>query len=400
MTSQANPQALIEQLRLLTADPAAYFQDDVQKRDFQKLARQAATAVEEPFETMQRLVYGPLPLVTARIGQDRGIFDALAKSPEGAALDDVAQASGLPKGVLESVLDYLCTQGMALESQPGIYKPTSLTHMLLVPLFNDAVTHFHDNCLPAFYALNNVLDSPEQGKTAFKVGQHSEEDFYTWMETHPVQQGAFHRFMEAQFAALPTWLDVVSFDTEVAADVQPEDVVFVDVGGGNGSQCAALKKLFPSLPGRIILQDRPAVLSKALQVPGMETMAHDFLTEQPIHNARAYYLRQILHNYDDPTCIHILQMHLPALQHNPSSRLYIDDKVLPDAKPPASAPGVEYTAALSLAMKAMFDAQERREKHWRWLLDQAGLEVVEIRRFTRFDDAVVVARRRVQDQWR
>ncbi|UPX16343.1 uncharacterized protein EKO05_0006751 [Ascochyta rabiei] len=400
MTSQANPQALIEQLRLLTADPSAYFQEDAQQRQFQKLARQAATAVEEPFETMQRLVYGPLPLVAARIGQDRGIFEALAKSPEGAALDDVARVSGLPKAVLESVLDYLCTQDMALESQPGIYTPTPLTHMLLVPLFNDAVTHFHDSCLPAFSALNRVLGSSEQGKTAFKVGQHSEEDLYTWLESHPVQQGAFRRFMEAQFAALPTWLDAVSFDTEVANSSQPKDVVFVDVGGGNGAQCAALKKAFPKLQGRIILQDRPAVLEKALQVAGMETMAHDFLTEQPVHNARAYYLRQILLNYDDDTCIHILQMHLPALQHSPDSRLYIIDKVLPDAKPPATAPGTEYTAALSLATKAVFDAQERREKHWRWLVDQAGLDVLEMRRFTQFNDSVIVAKRRVQDQWR
>jgi hypothetical protein len=58
MTSQANPKALIEQLRLLTADPSFYFQDEAQKRDFQKLTRQAGAAVEEPFETMQRLVYG------------------------------------------------------------------------------------------------------------------------------------------------------------------------------------------------------------------------------------------------------------------------------------------------------------------------------------------------------
>ena len=237
------------------------------------------------------------------------------------------------------------------------------------------------------------------------------------METHPIQQGAFHRFMEAQFASLPTWLDAISFDTEIANGVTAEDVVFVDVGGGNGSQCAALKKAFPELKGRIILQDRPAVLAKALKVDGMESMAHDLLTEQPVHSesnsqipenlqtltapdARAYYFRQILHNFDDDTCIHILQMHLPALQQNPDSRIYIDDKTLPDEKPDASAPSVEYTAALSLAMKAMFDAQERREKHWRWIIDQAGLEVVEIRKFTKFDDSVIVAKRRYQDQWR
>lgn len=142
----------------------------------------------------------------------------------------------------------------------------------------------HDNCAPAFVALNEVLGNAQPGKTAFKLGQHSEEDFYTWMETHPVQQGAFHRFMEAQFAMLPTWLDVISFDTEVARDAGAHDVVFVDVGGGNGSQCATLRKAFPDLKGRIILQDRPAVLEKALTVDGMEPMAHDFLTEQPVHS--------------------------------------------------------------------------------------------------------------------
>ncbi|CAN9271529.1 unnamed protein product [Alternaria alternata] len=384
MTSQADPQALIEQLQLLNADPSAYFKNDAQKRDFQKSVRQAETAVEEPFETMQRLVYGPLPLVTARIGQDRGIFEALAKSQDGVQLDILAQASGLQKGVLEAILDYMCTKGMGVEVAPGTYKATPLTHMLLVPLFKDAVTHFHDNCAPAFTALNQALVGPKANKTAFKLGQHSDEDFYTWMETHPIQQGAFHRFMEAQFASLPTWLDAISFDSEIAKGVSAEDVVFVDVGGGNGSQCAALKKAFPELKGRIILQDRPAVLETAL----------NYTTPEHTTSVRFF------HNFDDDTCIRILQMHLPALQHNPESRIYIDDKTLPDEKPDASTPGVEYTAALSLAMKAMFDAQERREKHWRWIIDQAGLEVVEIRKFTKFDDSVIIAKRRYQDQWR
>lgn len=99
--------------------------------------------------------------------------------------------------------------------------------------------------------------------------------------------------MEAQFATLPTWLDAVSFDMEVAKDVGTEEVVFVDVGGGNGSQCSALKKAFPELKGRIILQDRPAVLEKALKIDGMELMAHDFLTEQPVHSQFAGTVLQL-----------------------------------------------------------------------------------------------------------
>jgi hypothetical protein len=57
MTLRADPEALIEQLRLLTADSDSYFWDDAQKHEFQRLARGAATAVETPVETMQRLVY-------------------------------------------------------------------------------------------------------------------------------------------------------------------------------------------------------------------------------------------------------------------------------------------------------------------------------------------------------
>lgn len=185
-------------------------------------------------------------------------------------------------------MDYVCVQGMAAEVKRGHYTATKLTTLLLVPVFVDGVTHFHDNCLPGFTALHRALTSRQN---AFKLGQHSDEDFYTWMQTRPVQQGAFHRFMDAQFASLPTWLDVVPFASEMmgAEAPQNEDVVFVDVGGGNGSQLAALKEKFPELKGRMILQDRPDVLSKALQVEGMEKMPYDFETEQPVKGEWSFF---------------------------------------------------------------------------------------------------------------
>jgi len=97
-------------------------------------------------------------------------------------------------------------------------------------------------------------------------------------------------------------------------------------------------------------------------------------------------------------------MHLPALLDNSLSRLYIDEKVLQDeASEEASteeAVSAEQNAALSLAMTAVFGAQERKENKWRWLLDQAGMEVLDIRKFADSGDSVIVAKRRYQDQWR
>lgn len=102
------------------------------------------------------------------------------------------------------------------------------------------------------------------------------------MDTHPVQRDAFHHFMEAQFATLPTWLDVVDFAGEMASGTGEDDVAFIDVGGGNGSQLAVLKKACPDVKGRMILQDQAYVLERAVEVEGMEKMAYDFLTEQPV----------------------------------------------------------------------------------------------------------------------
>lgn len=71
------------------------------------------------------------------------MFAAVAVSPEGVRLEEVVVKSGLAEDVLRCVLGYLCAQGMLEESQSGMYKATAMTHMLLTPLFGDAVTHLY-----------------------------------------------------------------------------------------------------------------------------------------------------------------------------------------------------------------------------------------------------------------
>lgn len=73
------------------------------------------------------------------------------------------------------------------------------------------------------------------------------------------------------------------------------------------------------------------------------------------------------------------------------SVIIIGDKVLPDEKTSSRSIGMEYTAALSVTMKVLFDARERRESEWRDLFGKAGWEIREIRKFTKFNDAVIIA---------
>lgn len=97
-----------------------------------------------------------------------------------------------------------------------------------------------------------------------------------------------------------------------------------------------------------------------------------------------------MHNNDDDNCVRILQSQMSAMAS--SSVIVIDEKLLPDSTYGADMANVQYTASLSLLMKTAFDAQERRESSWRKLLTRAGLIVKEIRTFSHFHDAVIIAR--------
>lgn len=79
----------------------------------------------------------------------------------------------------------------------------------------------------------------------------------------------------------------------------------------------------------------------------------------------------------------------------PDSVLVVDEKVLRDDNPPDAANSEGgYTAALSLAMKAFFASEERRDTYWRELVEKrAELVIADIRRYTKFGNAVTIAKK-------
>jgi hypothetical protein len=93
---------------------------------------------------------------------------------------------------------------------------------------------------------------------------------------------------------------------------------------------------FPDL--EFIVQDisedmmRQASLRKEMDgLEGRVTfMQHDFFEPQPIHDARAFFLRHISHNYVDSECVKILRALIPALEKRPGTPVLINDVVLPE----------------------------------------------------------------------
>jgi hypothetical protein len=147
------------------------------------------------------------------------------------------------------------------------------------------------------------------------------------------------------------------------------DPLIVDIGGSQGEDLKKLQVHFPDLPGRLILQDQPGVIA-GVDLPGIEVMAHDFFKEQPVRNAKAYFLRTVLHDWPDMQAVQILQRLRPAM--GADSLLLISESVLPES-------GVGLGAVLSdLHMMASYASLERTQGQWRALLERAGFALVKV----------------------
>lgn len=106
----------------------------------------------------------------------------------------------------------------------------------------------------------------------------------------------------------------------------------VDVGGSKGNISVLLANKFPDL--HFIVQDLPDMISGAMKTmptefqTRIEFQAHDFFTEQPVHGADIYLLRNIFHNWSDSHAIRILKSLIPSLK--PGLKLVVNDYVLPE----------------------------------------------------------------------
>lgn len=180
--------------------------------------------------------------------------------------------------------------------------------------------------------------------------------------------------MTAYRAGKPSWVDpgfypvagrlIGGFNSNYS------EAFLVDVGGGKGQDLHDLKEKYPQIPGKLILQDRAAVIS-TVSDDIFEAIPHDFFTAQPVKDARAYYLHSILHNWSDDDCVRILQQLKPAMRPG-YSRLLLNEIVVPRQGPKWPVTSMDQ---LMLVLAAV---QERTEADLTKLLKRAGFRIVQV----------------------
>ncbi|KAI1759503.1 putative sterigmatocystin 8-O-methyltransferase precursor [Hypoxylon sp. FL1150] len=391
-------QALVEKIEAIIKEPQAILdlQDDALRRKLREAGRKLSLAMEAPGDTVHRISNTPLQLSLARIGVETQLFEHLAEA-NGRIFTNVelANKTNVDPALMKRLLRYYQSYGMI--SQPGNdeYCSSNITMALASNAGRLGVSYFFELISPSFMAFPQFLrktgyaNPTNPNNCPWHLGHDTDLSPFPWLQSHPEHFGYFLPWMASQRDGLPIFLDVLDFEKEFAQGTIASTPIFVDVGGASGHQCIALKQRFPTLPGRIILQDQEHIIAQvqANPLPGfgdIEAQSYDFFTPQPIKGARVYYLRNILHDWPNHKCKEILQNVRVAMTGD--SLLLIDEMVLSERGAPWRA------TQLDMAMITCLAAMERSEREWQGLLNEAGFKILKIWKYTEeCEDCVLVA---------
>lgn len=141
--------------------------------------------------------------------------------------------------------------------------------------------------LPAFLKRLNYQTPTDCYHTVVQDTFKFEGTCFDWLAAHPDHLNYLHEYMGSRRPTVEeTWLAVYPVEAETKG-WNPEAPMLIDIGGGIGHICAHFKQVFPNIPGRVILEDRPEAIATALPTPGVEKIAYDFFKPQPIKGMKS-----------------------------------------------------------------------------------------------------------------
>ncbi|KAL5349386.1 hypothetical protein ACLOAV_005677 [Pseudogymnoascus australis] len=341
-------------------------------------ARALVNSLEKPHERIMRMCYHDSAIFMAtKVLIDLGIFKILTKTAEPVTASKLAQDTGADCALVERLLKHVAIEFFVDEAGPDTYVANDTTWCIATPGGQGTVEDAFQmvrvvSAFPDFLRETNYVNPADKDKSAWKYAYNTDQHFFEYVNSPGREKKleAFCNHMEFKTVGLK-WYEVPEI-MEAAlgdAEVGNHDTLLIDVGGNGGHDLIGFHRAHPSMPGRLILQDLPAIIqsldSAALAQQGIEAIGHDFFTPQPIHGAKAYYLKMCLHDWPDPQCIQILSELKHALKPG-YSRILLNEIVIPDEK------AGWFETSVDMLMMQVHSAQERREREWVALVDAVG----------------------------
>jgi len=315
-----------------------------------------------PHQQLDQMITGYWSSQAIYAAASLGIADLLTAGPQTA--EQLATATETNAGALYRLLRALASVGIFAENAQQEFALTPLAECLRgdVPGSKRALAMMSGD--EHFRAWGEILFSIRTGKTSFdKV---FEKPFFEYLPEHPDKAQIFDQAMTG-IHSRETDVILQSYDFS-------EMKTLLDIGGGNGSNITSILNKYPDMQGTLF--DLPHVVERAqphIEQSGLSNRCHlvggSFFESVP-EGADAYFMRHIIHDWDDEKSLTILRNCHTAMPEN--SKLLVVDSVIPAGNEPFAG------KFLDLVMLLIPGGKERTAEEFRSLFEQAGFELIRI----------------------
>ena len=324
----------------------------------------ATASAETPATRLRDLIAGFVLSRAVYAAASFEVADLLAKSPSDA--QTLARVCGADANALYRVLRALASVGVFAEDENGKFSNTPMSELLRsdVPGSLRALSLMYgDDDIWAAWGL--ILHSVRTGDAGMNkvVGMHAFDHY----ARHPEKAKVFDQAMVSSSSLVNRAL-TEAYDFSQFGRI-------VDVAGGYGSTLCAVLNATPDLRG--VLFDMPHVIEGArarVVAQGLadrcEFAAGNMFESVPA-GADAYFMKHILHDWDDTACGRILAAIRAAIP--PHGRLLVSEKLI------LPGPSGYYGKITDLVMLVHNQGgRERTEAEYRELFARAGFKLTRI----------------------
>ncbi|HLK67810.1 MAG TPA: methyltransferase [Bryobacteraceae bacterium] len=319
--------------------------------------------VSPAYLRLVELLIGARVAQALRVVAEHHVADHLASGPKGA--EQLSTETGLPAATLRRVLRGLAALGVFEESADGLFSNSEVSAYLrdgVSPSLREMVLVLNDDAV--LNGWRQLPDVVESGAPAFPAVNG--KTFFQHIAADTKRSQLMGKFMAGIYGPVGARI----------AEGYPFGRFrsLLDVGGAQGHVLVDILQRHPAVKGALFDLPRTAEVARQfLNSKGFgecEVFPGDFFEAVP-SGYDAYFLKAVLHDWDDDKSVRILRTCREAMPEH--GRLLVCEIVVEPGKPVGHPHRL-----IDLEMMVTFGGKERTASEFGRLLDEAGLQLEQI----------------------
>jgi len=325
----------------------------------------SAVQIQDPMQHLMEIATAYVPNAALWVVAELNVADLLTKGPQPVA--ELARKTNTNEDALYRTLRLLAMVGIFAENQPRHFALTPSAELLRSDhprSMRDMVVWIGD---PFHYKIAGAL------MHSVKTGQPTVEHVtgkpaFEYFSSDALELDRFHRAMTTM-STMAIYPALEAYDFSSYRNI-------VDVGGGHGFALCTILQKCPDTHGILFdMQDIIPGGKRRMKESKLDhrckTAAGDFFQSVP-EGGDLYFMKHIIHDWEDSKAITILQNCRKALQDKPNGKVVLLEFVVPAGNEP------HMSKIIDIEMLFFPGGKERTEEEFSELFAKAGLRMTRV----------------------